>query len=737
MRELNALFLIVCVLVSMVGMVSADASYYDTVAADAYTWTYSAPQGCTCVESGVSLTDCDLFKCTCACDVTAGKCDYNCCCDPDCSSDQISRFRSLGVCSAERHEEDSLTYCYSDLELSSINHRATIKDAQSVSAALSDALCIEAKNYNYEGEFYDNTAATTSSIFATSSGQKEFNYDESLVELTADNYYDQNDTITAYLAVGTDLFYASDGSWPIPVADFSGACNDQNFAKFENEIPGPFSSAYSVGDSMHIDIASKEKVASCARTFPSNETEFKNQCSATSVSRYVTDLYIQKTASLSSFISLTTSSSNVVQVSLSGAMFLDPISGEMYNVTAAMNANSCDPSIIDYSTGHDITSDACAFQNANYNFGYPDYGINGVNYTICSNMVKSVRYVVRHDADAEAAITSVNAYVVLTDLFWNSEETSVQQSFMLTFADTTAETTSKSDGNLMRRTRSGNPGYIMGAPLLWAVANADTTIVDETSEGFKLPSALPLSSQQVAGSTGSRGMCVTTADADVGHVQVPFGYDLTSGCTVELTRSELQDMCCVANTNCASGAYASDFVRSTDGLPAFFVQTLQDAYVGIYGSADPLDIGQWLEVEMPDIPSRGGWVASTSTCEGLVAGVHYEFLVSRTGEKAFPQNKIIAAQATFVTRDWAFRKGVHDSTATQTFAMTSTASFVFKDDVALKGYTPPPPPIIFRIPYDAFYPFDIGNAAPASSQSSMAAIVSTLLVTLMLAIGMR
>ncbi len=57
---------------------------------DAYQWTNQYPQSCTCIETGVSPSDCKLFQCKCACDVTAGKCDYNCCCDPDCTSDQVN-----------------------------------------------------------------------------------------------------------------------------------------------------------------------------------------------------------------------------------------------------------------------------------------------------------------------------------------------------------------------------------------------------------------------------------------------------------------------------------------------------------------------------------------------------------------------------------------------------------------------------------------------------------------------
>lgn len=47
------------------------------------------PQSCTCVVSGALKKTCELFKCTCTCDLTAQVCDYNCCCDPDCSNDQV------------------------------------------------------------------------------------------------------------------------------------------------------------------------------------------------------------------------------------------------------------------------------------------------------------------------------------------------------------------------------------------------------------------------------------------------------------------------------------------------------------------------------------------------------------------------------------------------------------------------------------------------------------------------
>ena len=82
------MMLLICI--SFLTNVVLGSVYVNNGANVAYTWGYSYPQSCQCTETGVALTECTMFKCGCVCDVTAGKCDYNCCCDPDCSSDQVS-----------------------------------------------------------------------------------------------------------------------------------------------------------------------------------------------------------------------------------------------------------------------------------------------------------------------------------------------------------------------------------------------------------------------------------------------------------------------------------------------------------------------------------------------------------------------------------------------------------------------------------------------------------------------
>jgi hypothetical protein len=90
----------------------------------------------------VQKSTCNLYKCGCTCDVKAGFCDYNCCCDPDCSTDQVSRMQSLGACSSEGASPDTTQYCYSSKELYAVNPRSPMGGENVIRAAVGDALCV-------------------------------------------------------------------------------------------------------------------------------------------------------------------------------------------------------------------------------------------------------------------------------------------------------------------------------------------------------------------------------------------------------------------------------------------------------------------------------------------------------------------------------------------------------------------------------------------------------------------
>ena len=99
--------------------------------------SFFMPPGCVC-RSGLefqSINDdqCDQFDCQCLCDITAGACDINCCCDPECSSDEISTFSR---CLNEGSPSPMVKMCVerpSALEDVNLKHPLRVSDSPEVS----------------------------------------------------------------------------------------------------------------------------------------------------------------------------------------------------------------------------------------------------------------------------------------------------------------------------------------------------------------------------------------------------------------------------------------------------------------------------------------------------------------------------------------------------------------------------------------------------------------------------
>lgn len=89
-----------------------------------------------------------------------------------------------------------------------------------------------------------------------------------------DSYYDQNDSISAFSVLeNRGLVSNGPGFLQLPLADFAGTCNDQNYATFENRVDPQ----------------------SCARVLSVEVDAFAAQCANQfSVSRYVTSLLVAK-----------------------------------------------------------------------------------------------------------------------------------------------------------------------------------------------------------------------------------------------------------------------------------------------------------------------------------------------------------------------------------------------------------------------------------------------------------
>jgi len=98
------------------------------------------PPGCVCKKSGgINDKQCDQFDCVCKCDVTAGVCDLNCCCDEECDS------HSFGKCLDEGSISPTVKMCIegsSALEDINLQYPFRVSDSPEVSLLVSYVLIL-------------------------------------------------------------------------------------------------------------------------------------------------------------------------------------------------------------------------------------------------------------------------------------------------------------------------------------------------------------------------------------------------------------------------------------------------------------------------------------------------------------------------------------------------------------------------------------------------------------------
>ena len=346
--------------------------------------------------------------------------------------------------------------------------------------------------------------------------------------------------------------------------------------------------------------------------------------------------------------------SDLIQVSLASVVYEDPFDGTQTDKTSLFTGTSPTCSTASIASAPAAT---CDFKSKTPTF------ISG--YPICKNAVKSVQYVVTHAGDAAGTITEVKAFVVITDVpsdlkntygYGTSDWTIAKDGFTQTFGVEfngafTGSTASSDTGNQVTRARSGNPGYIVGKPVLYGTLSSGL-IVEQTA-GLTVASPLTTYTAQSAGPTtalpftGGAGEC-PTATSKIQKTAILFGYDMSTGCSLSLTLADLKALCQATSTT--STPYPTD----SSGFPVFLT-SFTNGYIGAYGNADPLDPSQWISISKRASSPTRGWLDSTGTCSGMPTGLSYKFLVAAAGEKAFPQNKIISAEVEVIYSNWVMR----------------------------------------------------------------------------------
>ncbi|XP_027031166.2 tectonic-1 [Tachysurus fulvidraco] len=265
----------------------------------------------------------------------------------------------------------------------------------------------------------------------------------------------------------------------------------------------------------------------------------------------------------------------------------------------------------------------------------------------CNRVVLQVKYTVRF-GDA-GQIVKVTASFVLGAV---NESTSFQQEFQITFIQETSS-------GATRRT-SGNPGYVVGLPLV---------------AGWRTAKGIILSS----GPDGSLTVLKSTAEQDclLGPTQrspILFGTDVVSGCTFRL-----ED-----NANCS--LLSEVILRRLKGQ-------IFPNYVASFGNSLPQNPMDWVPIENQTTPT------TTQGCS-IPVSYHLEIKWTKYGTLLNPQAQIVNVMETIQTNT----SPMPSSSTGGVVSVTSSVSFIDVSRSASPGFRAPPT-IDAKLPSDFFFPF--------------------------------
>eukprot|EP00941_MAST-03F_sp_MAST-3F-sp1_P005669 g5669.t1 len=434
------------------------------------------PTGCACE---VAATDCVKYECGCTCNNTHGVCDANCCCDPDCSTEQVQIAKDSNSCAPEGPKLWTSTTCIPSSDLYELN--PTLRMDSFINDQL---LCIKVDNYPGKGSFWPEVKVMDSTTaFLETSRLPAFRFKETsgvsrLYPVPTLTNYGVGDRIPLVQASATlgdpTLKWAFGGKMIVPTADVNGICNDNNSIGFGQNVK-----------------------SSCTRKVVTST----GQCTQTALDLNIKYLKIGKTPNV-----VPGSTSSFIDVTLSGGKYFNTHTGEYTN----FNGNPANIS---------------ALKSPSQNVG------NGNARCGCSNVVKEIDYVINSNGKGE--IVSVNATLVLIEKIQTCTTAYLQTRFSVTWGETSSTATKDfASGNIVPRPLSGAPGYRFGAPInfgtTWVMSQSTSSskkrAVKMLEQGMELPRA------------NSNGLCA----GENGMHQIGFGIDTRTCCPVSLSLAQLQ-----------------------------------------------------------------------------------------------------------------------------------------------------------------------------------------------------
>lgn len=213
---------------------------------------------------------------------------------------------------------------------------------------------------------------------------------------------------------------------------------------------------------------------------------------------------------------------------------------------------------------------------------------------VCTNVLQSLNYTIVYDNTAQTpTIQSIQVDLV----FGVTGATSVAQTFAVFFQS------KSSSGQIY--SRSGNPGYTIGSPVL-----AGTKALSGGKSAIAY-TPNPAYGPSLASTRPDTNQCTGNTVTDLAYrVPVTFGEDTASGCVLYYTLGDLTNNC---------GTIKQTVLNAQMGANNALI-----THFGRFGNSSQLDISQWVEISGTTPPS------AVSLCD-----IYAHLLTNCTGRRCF------------------------------------------------------------------------------------------------------
>ncbi|KAM5140010.1 tectonic-3 [Callospermophilus lateralis] len=285
----------------------------------------------------------------------------------------------------------------------------------------------------------------------------------------------------------------------------------------------------------------------------------------------------------------------------------------------------------------------------------------------CQNAVSQVIYDI--ETNGTFGIQKVSVSFGQTNLTIEPD-VSLQQEFIIHFRAFQQRMSTSVTGP-----RSGNPGYIVGKPLLVQTGDTSHSITLLQSQGY--------------------GTC------SIKRYEVQFGVNAISGCKFRLME-----------TNCSR--LQQDIYQTLHGRPT-------PEHVAIFGNADPAQKGGWTRILKRNCSVS---IMNCTSCCFIPVSLEIQVLWAYVGLQSNPQAQVSGARFLYHC------KTIRDSHQGTDVHLTTLVNFV---DITQKPEPPRGQPRMdWKLPFDFFFPFKVAFSRGVDAQKCS---VSPILILCLFLLG--